>query len=283
VPYDEKVVLAKLARTIELFAPAIVQRCEGAGNKSPVPIFVLGMPRTGSTLVEQILASHKRVLPLGESTAFEHAVNELNAKKERPFPDWLPRLDASDLLFLADRYLSRVLRVARARDNAFTPDSGVRIVDKMPGNFCYAGLIRLALPNARIIHTQRDPIDVCLSCFQRFFEGHSVPYSYDLAELGRFYRHYENLMMAWNATLPQGSILTIDYASLVNDLAREVHRILSYCDLEWDDACLSFHEAGRAVHTASAWQVRQPLFTTSLRKWRPPDETLQPLLDALKG
>jgi hypothetical protein len=153
----------------------------------------------------------------------------------------------------------------------------------MPGNFRYAGLIKLALPNAKVIHTRRDRIETCLSCFKNPFETLAMPFSYDLGELGRFCRHYENVMATWNATLPKDAILTVDYEALVTDFEKTAKQIVAYCDLEWEDACLSFHTIDRPVRTVSARQVRQAVFSTSLKKWRPPEHVLRPLLDALEG
>lgn len=278
--YNEAKALGTIVKTAELFSPAILKRCGQAGNTSKNPIFVLGMPRSGSTLVEQILAGHKQVRALGELKALDEAIGALESKKGSPFPNWLPSLDAEDISLLADRYLSRLSELARAQ-GVPTGDQHLRLVDKMPGNFHYVGLIHLALPNAKIIHTRRDAVDTCLSCFERFFEG--LPYTNDLGELGRFYHQYEALMAAWSRILPQGTILDVDYQSLVTNFEASVRRLIAFCGLEWDDACLAFHKIDRAVRTASAAQVRQPLYTTSLSRWRPSDEILKPLLDGLRG
>ena len=278
--YDEAKSLRTIATTAKLFSPDILKRCRNTGNTAKAPIFILGMPRSGSTLVEQILAGHKHVRALGELKAMDEAIGALESKKDSPFPDWLPSLDREDIALLADRYLSRLWELAQAQG---VPAGGpqLRLVDKMPGNFHYVGLIHLALPNAKIIHTRRDPLDTCLSCFEKYFEG--LPYTNDLGELGRFYHHYEKLMAAWTRVLPPASFLDVDYHAVVTDFETSVRRILAYCDLEWDDACLAFHKAERSVRTASAAQVRQPLYTTSLKRWRPSDEILRPLLEGLRG
>ena len=278
--YDETKALAVIARTAELFSPAILANCGESGNPSRTPIFILGMPRSGSTLVEQVLAGHKRVRAMGELKAMDEAIGTLESKKGSSFPGWLPSLDRHDIALLADRYLSRLSELAQAQGLP-RGDPHLRLVDKMPGNFHYVGLIHIALPNAKIIHTRRDPVDTCLSCFEKYFEG--LPYTNDLGELGRFYHQYERLMAVWARLLPQGSVLDVDYATLVTDFEPTVRKILAFCDLEWDDACLAFHKAERAVRTASAAQVRQPLYTTSLKRWRPSDDVLKPLLDGLRG
>jgi hypothetical protein len=210
----------------------------------------------------------------------DEAIGALEAKKGSPFPDWLASLDPEDTSLLADRYLSRLLELAQAQ-GVSTGDQHLRLVDKMPGNFHYVGLIHVAFPNAKIIHTRRDPVDTCLSCFEGYFEG--LAYTNNLGELGRFYHHYERLMAAWARVLPPGAFLDVDYRALITDFEASVRRIIAFCDLEWDDACLAFHKAERAVRTASAAQVRQALYTTSLNRWRPSDEILRPLLDGLRG
>ena len=155
-----------------------------------------------------------------------------------------------------------------------------RITDKTPGNFLYVGLIRLALPNAKIIHTVRDPVDTCLSCFASLFTfGH--PFSYDLAELGRYYRDYTELMDHWRLVLPAGSMLDVVYEDVVGDLEGQARRILDFCGLPWDPACLSFHKTQRPIATASNVQVRQPLYRGSLGRWRRYEKYLGPLLAEL--
>ena len=161
------------------------------------------------------------------------------------------------------------------------PDAA-RIVDKMPANFTCVGLIRLILPNAKIIHVSRDPVDTCLSCFSKLFSG-DQPFSYDLAELGRYYRAYQGLMAHWRATLPPGVMLEVEYEALVRDFPSWARAIIAHCDLPWDPACLEFHKTARPVHTASLVQVRQPIYRSSVGRWRPDEALLRPLLEALKG
>jgi tetratricopeptide (TPR) repeat protein len=279
VQYDEQRMLGAMSRTQELFSPAIVKRCAGHGNNSQLPIFVVGMPRTGSTLVEQILAAHSRVAAIGESTAFQQAISALDLTKASLFPEWLPTLEPDELSKLAQGYLARIQKIAAMRDSSFDPSG--RIIDKMLGNFRYVGMVHMALPNARIIHVRRDPVDTCLSCFQNLFDALSLPFTYDLAELGRFYRQYDRLMGCWTAMSPLGAMLTVQYESLVHDLETTARGIISYCGLEWEDACLQFYRSERAVRTVSALQVRRPLYATSIGRWRPSDTVLRPLLDAL--
>jgi tetratricopeptide (TPR) repeat protein len=279
--YDEKDFLDRMDRAGTLYSPALAERCAGHGDASDAPIFILGMPRTGSTLVEQILAAHPKVLAIGETAAFREAVRAADRRKGRLFPDWLPEIGPVDADEIGHEYMERLARIARAREPSVDLSRFARLTDKLPGNFLYLGLIHLALPNARVIHTRRDAVETCLSCFRIFFE--TLQFTCDLGELGRYYRHYEMLMQRWTDVLPQDLVLDVDYENLVADTESEARRIVAHCGLEWDDACLSFHEVERTVRTASVAQVRRPIYATSVRTWRPDDTTLKPLLDALAG
>ena len=281
ITYDEADFLDRVDRAGELYSPALVQKCAGHGNPSSAPVFILGMPRSGSSLVEQILAAHPKVLAIGEANALREAVRKVDEKKGALYPDWLPDFGPEDADALGAEYVDRLFRIARTRAPAADFGAIMRLTDKLPGNFLYLGLIQLALPNARVIHTRRDAVETCLSCFRIHFE--SLRFTYDLAELGRYYRHYEMLMARWRSLLAPELVLDVDYETLVGDLEGTARRIVAHCGLEWDDACLSFHKVSRTVRTASMLQVRQPLYATSLRTWRPDDATLKPLLDALAG
>ncbi len=268
IVYDEAAVLARFELTRELFGAEVMQARQGQGHPSPVPVFIFGMPRSGTTLVEQILASHPQVYGAGELGDFETAVARIGGPGGPPAD-----VGGAELRQIGERYLERV--------GALAP-TAARITDKMPVNFRFAGLIHLALPNARIIHTRRDPIDTCLSCFSILFGG-DQPFTYDLGELGRYYRAYAALMEHWRNVLPPGVLLELRYEDVVADVEREARRIVAHCGLEWDAACLEFHKTQRPVHTASSAQVRRPIYRSSVGRWRPPDETLRPLFDALAG
>ena len=162
------------------------------------------------------------------------------------------------------------------------PAGKTRISDKMPMNFAYVGLIHLILPNARIIHTVRDPVDTCVSCFSRLFSS-GVRFSYDLAELGRYYRWYHELMAHWRAVLPAGTMLDVAYEDVVDNLEAQARRLIDYCGLTWDDRCLSFHKTSRTVATPSNVQVRRPLYRSSVARWRHYEAYLQPLLAELES
>jgi tetratricopeptide (TPR) repeat protein len=274
--YDEATSLQFFDRVRAVFSADLMTSRDGFGNPSERPIFVLGMMRSGSTLVEQILASHPDVFAAGELQDFNEVYKAVRATivSSETYPDTVPLLTAEQLRRIGDEYLARI----EAHTTAGRAAS--RITDKLPGNFNAVGLIRLALPNARIIHTIRDPVDTCLSCYSKLFGGEQ-PFAYHLGELGRYYRAYAQLMAHWHRVLPEGAILDVRYEELVGDFENQVRRILDYSGLEWNEACLSFYETDRPVTTISQAQVRQPLYNTSVRRWRPDDAILRPLLDGL--
>ena len=254
IDYDETGTLKLFEHISAVFDRGLFDRFQGQGDPSSVPVFVLGMPRSGSTLIEQILASHPQIHAAGELTILENSPMDVTAFRR-----------------LGQSYLSQLPKV---------PDEKIRIVDKLPGNFLRIGLIRLMLPNARIIHTMRDPIDTCLSCYSKLFNT-GLPFTYDLAELGRYYRAYSELMAHWRSVLPPGAMLDVSYEDVVDDLEGQARRLIDYCGLPWDDRCIDFHRSNRPVRTASAVQVRQPLFRSSLQRWRNYESGLAPLLDEL--
>jgi tetratricopeptide (TPR) repeat protein len=277
--YDESSAIRSIDRTIELFSTDIIRACQGAGNPSAAPIFILGMPRSGSTLVEQVLSAHAAVLSMGEMAAFRDMILAASQVKGAEFPEWLPSLTAEDVAALGANYVRQMNHLATVKHPDADPAKVRRLTDKMPGNYLYLGLIHLALPNARFIHTRRNPIETCLSCFRINFEN--LPYTNDLGELGRYYSRYASLMEFWKARLPDAPVLDVEYETLVEDFEAQARRIIAHCGLEWDPACLSFQDVKRPVRTSSIKQVRQPLYRTSLRTWRPSLEQLKPLLDGL--
>ena len=272
--YDETAALGLFRRVGEVFTGEAMRALEGAGDTSTTPVFILGMPRSGTTLVEQILASHPEVFGAGELDDFEEAIADLRRElvASLNFPEMFAAATGEDMRRLGAIYLQRIGAAAsRAK----------RITDKRPGNFLCAGLIHSALPNARIIHTRRDPIDTCFSCFSQLF-GSNLPYAYDLGELGRCYRAYEALMSHWREVLPPGAMLEVQYEEVVADLEGQARRIVAYCGLEWDARCLDFHRTERQVRTASVSQVRQPIYKSSVGRWRAYEAFLGPLREALK-
>lgn len=273
ITYDEKAEMANFDRIETLFTPELIKAKSGNGDPSGRPIFILGMPRSGTTLVEQILASHPDVRGGGELTALSDTVRSLRVDRSSlvGYPACVPLLDVEGLRELGARYLERL--------SAKAP-TGSRVTDKMPANYYFLGLVHLMLPNAKIIHTIRDPVDNCISCFSKLFNAEQN-HTYDLAELGRYYRRYEHLMTHWRDILPSGSFLDVHYEAVVADLESEARRIVAYCELEWDDRCLSFHATDRPVRTASAAQVRQPIYTSAIGRWRAYEGFLEPLLTSL--
>jgi tetratricopeptide (TPR) repeat protein len=275
IAYDEAAGLGLLRRIRATFTSELMAQKGGSGAPSPVPVFVVGMPRSGTTLIEQILASHSKVFGAGELEAFPVAAADVLAQA---IPEAIATVSPETLQQLGKRYLSAVTPSAAAA--APRARLAERIVDKLPANFLSLGLIHLALPNARIIHVCRHPVDTCLSCFSILFAG-PVPYSYELGELGRYYRAYEELMAHWRAVLPPGVMIDVRYEDVVSDLEAQARRMLAHCGLAWEDACLTFHETRRLVQTASSVQVRQPLYRSAIGRWRPYQDLLGPLWQAL--
>ncbi len=260
------------AQLKEIYVPELFANKADIGSDSELPVFIVGMPRSGTTLTEQILASHPDAFGAGElreiALAIQNLPNLLGVSEPHPF--CIRHMDATVAGTIGDAYLSRLRELS---------GDATRIVDKMPNNFQRIGFIHLLFPKARIIHCRRDPLDTCLSCyFQNFSDGQF--FSYDLANLGRFYRLYEDLMQHWHKVL-QGRILDVDYEALVQDLEGQSRRIVEHCGLEWDDRCLDFHKTERKVTTASYHQVRQPLYTSSVGRWRRYEAHLGPLREAL--
>ncbi|MFM0283930.1 sulfotransferase [Paraburkholderia sediminicola] len=281
VRYDEAASLGLFAHLPELLTSEVLAGKRGLGDPSAAPIFIVGMPRSGSTLIEQILASHPQVFGAGERTEFGEAlVNSIGRAVDDPLRidiEALQGVGPAPLRTLGADYLRRMHR-ALPEMQAGTPGY-TRFTDKYPFNFINVGLIHLALPNARFIHSSRSPLQSCLSIFSRIF--HDLPFSYDLGELGRYYRAYDALMAHWQRVLPEGTMIEVKYEELVEDFESNVRRLLEHCGLDWDERCLSFHETTRQVNTASAAQVRRPLYKTSLQRWQPKPALLQPLFEGL--
>jgi tetratricopeptide (TPR) repeat protein len=268
--YDEADVLGMLTRIAQVFTPELMQAKAGQGDPSRLPIFVLGMPRSGSSLVEQILASHPHCYGAGESTVFNDAVKSVLNRTQK-FPESVPELSDEQFRQAGGRHAAAMSAIAPKAE---------RVVDKTLGNFAYAGMIHLALPNARIVHVKRDAADACVSCFSKLFAT-EFRYTYDLSELGRYYRAYTAMMEHWRRVLPPRVMLEVQYEDLVDDLEPNARRIVAHCGLDWDAACLSFHKTERAVRTYSATQVRQPIYRSAIGRWRVYEKNLEPLLREL--
>jgi len=259
--YDGEKLAARITRLTDRFDAGFIHELQSRGSPSERPIFVVGMPRSGTSLAEQILASHPEVFGAGEVRFWDAAFGVVEKTGLEP------RATAALVPGFAAEYLARL---------AAAPEGAVRVVDKMPANFLYAGLIHGVFPRARIIHMRRDPLDTCLSIyFQNFFN--MSPYGHDLEHLAHYYGQYLRIMSHWRAVLPATALLEVPYEALVADQETWTRRMVSFIDLPWDPRCLDFHRTERTVITASRWQVRQRLHSASVGRWRNYEKFLAPL------
>jgi len=276
IDYDPEEISGHVRRSTALFTAGFLAAREGQGCPAPDPIFILGMPRAGSTLIEQILASHPQVEGTMELPDIPALAKGLGARKLKSepsaYPECLADLGADQLRALGEDYLETT-RVQRKTDRPF-------FIDKMPNNWAHVGLIRLILPNARIIDARRHPLACCFSNFKQHF-ARGQGFSYDLAELGLYYRDYVTLMAHFDAVQP-GRIHLMLNEALIDDPEAEVRRLLDHLGLPFDPACLRFHENERAVRTASSEQVRRPINREGIDAWRAYELWLGPLKDALE-
>jgi tetratricopeptide (TPR) repeat protein len=273
--YQADVTTRQRERAEALFGPVFFAARRGAGCLAPDPIFIVGLPRSGSTLVEQILASHSQVEGTMELPDLPAMAQRLRGQRKRgettDYPDVLARLSPKELRELGEEYLERA-RVQRKTDQPL-------FIDKLPNNWAHVGLIQLILPNAKIIDARRHPLGCCLSGFkQHFARGQS--FTYDLVDIGRYYRDYVALMAHFDAVLP-GRVHRVVYERMIADTEGEVRRLLDYAGLPFEAACLAFWTNDRAVRTASSEQVRQPIFGDAVDHWRNFEPWLDPLKTAL--
>jgi len=248
---------------------------EYSGNRSKKPIFIIGMPRSGTTLLENILSSHSQVFGAGETPFIRKAINgkfesiidhSANVEFLKSLKDW----DNNKFSKVADYYITSISKYS---------DSEPRIVDKMPHNFLYLGMIKTLFPEAKIIHIRRNPIACCFSLYKQNLKGfHS--YASDLEYLAIYYNKYKKLMDFWNHKIDRTNYIEVDYEDVVNDIDKFTHNILDFCDLPFEENCLNFHQSKRAVSTASIKQVRSKLYNTSLKPWIGIEDQIKPLLDA---
>jgi len=274
-PYDAEEDSRFVQRSKALFAGDFFASRTGAGCPDRSPIFVVGLPRAGSTLLEQILSSHSLVEGTMELPDLPQMARELAGRagldREAPFFDALAALDPAELRGLGERYLETTRHYRKTAAPFF--------IDKLPNNWLYLGLIHLMLPNAKIIDARRHPLGCCLSAFKQHF-ARGQNFSYDLADLGRYYRDYVDLMAHFDAVLP-GRVHRVFYESMIEDTETEVRRLLDYCALPYEEQCLRFYENDRAVRTASSEQVRRPIFKDGMEHWRHYEPWLGPLKEAL--
>lgn len=253
------------------FNTAFIQNNTQCGNPDHTPIFILGMPRSGTSLVEQILASHPNVYGAGELYCLQNIITHFSRGGQiDKICTTISHNSEEFIRHLGRTYLEEIRKCSAEAQF---------ITDKMPHNFLWIGSIILALPNAKIISCQRNPMDNCLSIYKNIFhKGHK--YAYDLQELGRYYLLYQDLMRHWQEVFPN-KIYNISYEKIVNNQKEETKKLLQHCDLPWNDACLSFHKTSRAVATASAVQVRKPIYKDSVQLWKRYKKQLQPLREIL--
>lgn len=253
-------------RLAAAFPKDLFARHQDAGDPSERPVFVVGMPRSGTTLVEQVIAAHPDAYGAGELSN----LSTIGAVPDGTYPDNVAVLTEEDISDLAARYLADYpAAAAEAR----------KVVDKTPGNALALGMIALMFPNARIIHCSRDPMDTCWSCYSQNFVS-DLPYSCDFDNLAAYHGAHDRAMEHWRSVLPE-HILDVRYEQMIADPETSFRRIIEFCGLDWDERCLAFHEHDRAVNTTSLWQVRKPLFTSSIGKWKNFEAQLAPLKSAL--
>lgn len=268
---------AMIDRVIATFDQTFFDKRRDWGDVRSDPVFIVGMPRSGTTLTEQILATHSQVFGAGERPFIPRLVSQIGDASSpsslAAFADRFAELDRSEVAQMAAQYTSDL--------PAEEVVGKLRVTDKLPANFLYLGIIAVLYPNAKVIHARRDPLDTCLSCyFQNFRTGQE--FSYDLKTLGFYYRQYQRLMEHWNQVLPL-RIYENHYEKLVAEQEEYSRRLIAYLGLEWDEACLAFYQNTRSIYTASVWQVRQPVYHSSLARWRHYESHLGPLKEALAG
>jgi predicted Zn-dependent protease len=275
IGYDPDAATAQLERTKSVYTSGFFADRSGWGSERADPIFIVGMPRCGSTLLEQILATHSQVEGTRELSDIPALAAELtrrpNSGGRAQYPQVVAALERREIEALASRYLSRT--------EVYRPAGRPRFVDKMLGNYAHIGLIHLMFPRAAIIDARRHPLGCGFSCYKQLF-GRGIHFSYDLKELGRYYRDYVGFMELFDAALP-GRVYRVHYEQLVDDPEGELRRLLDYCRLPFEEQCLRFYENPRVVQTISSEQVRQPIYAESVDQWRNYEQWLTPLKEAL--
>jgi hypothetical protein len=261
-------------RIIEVFTQEFLAANTGLGHPSKEPIFVVGLPRSGSTMIEQILASHSRVEGTSELPYAGLVATSLNRNRADGvnYPDAVAELGEEHFKRLGQDYLN-FAQIHRTEGKPV-------FIDKMPNNFPTIGLLHLILPNAKIIDARRYPLDSCLSCYRQLF-ARGQTFTYDLTDIGEYFLQYQRMMDHWHEVLP-GRCLTVQYEEVVTDFENQVRRLLDYCELPFEESCINFHETERPVRTASSEQVRQPVYTKSVNFWRNHEANLGELIEVLE-
>lgn len=271
--YDPVATESTNDQIIEVFDAEFVAASGGSGCTDPAPIFVVGLPRSGSTLIEQILASHSQIEGTSELPYVGRVATSLNRNRADGvnYPFAVRELEGRHLRAMGEEYLRRA--------GVHRVDGSPYFVDKMPNNFPSIGLIHLMLPNAKVIDARRYPLDATLSCYRQLF-AKGQTFVYDLNDIGEYYLEYQRLMDHWHAVLP-GRVLTVQYEDMVTDFENQVERLLAYCNVPFEESCLSFYETDRAVRTASSEQVRRPVYQSSVHYWRNYEDKLGELIEVL--
>ena len=271
-PFDSVKSTKSIDSLIDVFSEEFCRSKTSPGNTSERPVFILGMPRSGTTLTEQILASHSQVAAGGELSVLlqlAYQAQELS-DHHRPYPYCMTDISRFALLKLAKTYLDRLDNIS---------STAAMVTDKLPFNFVHIGLIAMLFPNAKIIHCRRYPLDNCLSCYFTSFAD-QIKFANNLQTLGQYYLDYDRLMKHWHRVLPI-KIFDLQYEELIGNTEQKVRALLDYCQLDWEDSCLSFYETKRGVRTPSRWQVRQPIYSSSMQRWRHYETALAPLKEVL--
>jgi tetratricopeptide (TPR) repeat protein len=271
--YNEGETFAFFDAIRQAFPKEVFENRKYKGIDDERPVFIIGMPRSGSTLVEQILSSHPDVYGAGEVKYLSQAIGQLRDRLPSlpKYPQMMAKITPSQLDMVGKKYLQ-----------ALTAGAGdaKRVTDKLLTNYFFVGLIHLLYPKAKFVNTLRDPVDTCLSGFTKLFKD-DMPHSYDLAELGRYYCKYRELMEHWNKVLPEGVLTTVQYEDVVADTEKQAKGLIDFIGLKWDPKCLDFHKSDRPVKTASVAQVRKPIYNTAVKRWKKYGAGLQPLIDAV--
>jgi tetratricopeptide (TPR) repeat protein len=272
--YNEADVFSFFDEIRETFNEEYFKNRPFEGVQTTLPIFIIGMPRSGSTMTEQIIQSHPDVYGAGEIKTLSACIGAVRMKYPNlpKFPAMARIMRPTQFAAIGERYLKAV--------GSYSPDAK-RVTDKLLTNYYFAGLLNTLFPQAKIIHTMRSPVDTCLSSYTKLFKD-DMPHSYDFRDLGRYYGKYYELMAHWRKVLPPGAMLDVQYEDVVADTETKAKEIIAFLGLEWDERCLKFHESDRPVKTASVSQVRRPLYTSSVERWRRYGPGLDPLVDALE-
>ena len=274
-PYDPQDHARRIDRRINFFTPKKVHDLPRASHGNRRPVFIVGMPRSGTSLVEQILASHPQVYGAGELRTLSEIARSTHAADWTdgdPYPENMDAISVRKANRLAAQYLQTITQLN---------DTATYVTDKMPLNFMYMGLIQILFPDSHVIHCTRDPLDTCLSCYMTHFAS-GYEFSHDPSHLGAFHNEYRRLMNYWRDAV-NVPMIEVNYEQVVRDLEGQTRRLLEFLDLPWDDRCLHFFQNQRPVPTASSEQVRRPVYASSVGRWKHYEKHLGPLMESLRN